>query len=177
MSITFLLVVPYSYITLSAAPHQLTGSFQENHLVGLLAKEKAEDFEREEEEITHEQIASVMRDFMDKLVQDVHDDYRVKDFDTMSDLKGDFTSISSEKVTNKFVDFYYEEKGDGLYIVPTSTPPWFEEENEYEVTETSDQTFKVEQNNQSEFYGEYTIVFEIQLNDGNQPFIIDVHYI
>ncbi len=158
---------------------QISVNEHENHR--LMDKQVNEfeiiDEDEEMNDLTDELIKDITTQFMDRLVQDVDNQYRVLNYKTIAQFKSSLTSFASDKVIDQFVDFYYYEKDGQLYIVPTSTPPWFDKANDYEVKRVEDNIFEVKQRNESEFHGDYTIVFLIRLNEADEPFIIDVNYL
>src|SRR5690625_4160226 len=151
------------------ANHQV----MDKHVTEIVVNDESEEVK----DLSKDKIEKVTTQFIDHLVQEVDDEYRVLNYKTIHELKNSISSLASEKVVNQFVDFYYYEKEGQLYIVPTSTPPWFEPENDYKVKRVEENIFEVEQANQSEYHGDYTIVFLIRLNEADEPFIIDVNYL
>ncbi|RCW66913.1 hypothetical protein [Saliterribacillus persicus] len=133
-------------------------------------KEKANDdielLAEEKTELTHEEIVSLTDQFMDHLVQDTNESYKVTQYKTKDELIQSFSDIATQNAVQPYIDFYYEEKEDGLYIIPTSTPPWFINDQEYEIIEVDEETKKVVQSNQSEMYGDYQISIEFIYEDG-----------
>ncbi|WP_017187436.1 hypothetical protein [Alkalibacillus haloalkaliphilus] len=178
LSIIALLVVtiPFSYNQLNAEHGSLVVSDQQNHFSLTQNKNQMSITTEAEHELSHEDIVSVMDQFMDQLVQETAEDYRVLNYDTMEQLKESFSDFASSHVTDQFVDYYYEEQNDGLYIIPTATPPWFIDGVDYEKVEVEQGHYLIKQNNETEFDGEYTIVIELQLKDGGQPYIMDIQY-
>lgn len=114
--------------------------------------------------ITHEEIVGLTDKFMEQLVQEIDEDYRVVHFDTKEALEASFDHIAKREVTAEYVDFYYEETADGLYILPTETPPWFIKENDYNVIQLKKDQVEVIQENQTDLYGAYTITYEFSFD-------------
>ncbi|MFC4558600.1 hypothetical protein ACFO3D_10310 [Virgibacillus kekensis] len=125
--------------------------------------------------LTHEQIVSLTGGFMDTLVQEIDNQNRVKNFNTKSELLNAFKSITTKEVASKYVDFYFIERANGLFIKPTETPPWFNAANSYEKVEESKNTVTVKQHNVTDLYGSYTINFEFT-RTGKQWKITDIAY-
>lgn len=113
-----------------------------------------------EQTITHDKIVNLTDQFMDRLVQEINEDYKVIHFDTKEALKSSFDTIANRDVTSEYIDFYYEEKVDGLYILPTEIPPWFIEKNHYDVIQLNGNQVKVIQENETDLYGDYIITYE-----------------
>src|SRR5690625_5725860 len=84
--------------------------------------------------LSHKQIVALTDQFMDTLVQKTEDN-KVINFDTKEKLLHAFDDIATKKVASTYVDYYYYEEADGLYMIPTETPPWFNKENDYNVVQ------------------------------------------
>ncbi len=117
--------------------------------------------------ITHEEITELTKQFMDKLVQETDDDYKVLHFDTKEALEASFDNIAKRDVAVEYIDFYYEETANGLYILPTETPPWFIEKNDYDVIQSNHNQVEVVQENEADLYGQYTITYELSFDDND----------
>ncbi|MFC4404797.1 hypothetical protein [Gracilibacillus xinjiangensis] len=122
--------------------------------------------ESNESTITHEEIAAIMDKFMETLVQEVDDQYRVVQFDSKETLISEFEPIAAKEVVQPYIDYYFEEKDNKLYINPTETPAWFVEDNEYNKKEISDKKVEITQANVSDLYGPYTIKVLFEKNEG-----------
>src|SRR5699024_10292559 len=99
-----------------------------------------------------------MEAFIDILLQEIDDNYKVKGVSTKADLIERFNTITTDEVAWPYVEFYYHETEDGLYIVPTELPPWFIPGEPYELTELENGNILVEQENEVDLYGKYRIV-------------------
>ncbi|SDK08906.1 hypothetical protein [Sediminibacillus albus] len=121
--------------------------------------------ESQPEKLDHEHLTSVTKSFMDKLVQETTESFQVKNFDSKEELIDEFGTIASPSVAEKYIDVYYTEKADGLYLLPTETPPWFQSDSEYEMMDMENGKVKVIQENQTELYGSYKIELELTFTD------------
>ncbi|UJL45128.1 hypothetical protein KFZ58_11950 [Virgibacillus sp. NKC19-16] len=121
---------------------------------------EAEEDQQKEEHITHEEVISLTGEFMDILVQEADENYKVVNYDTKDELLNAFEQVTTRETAKIYVDYFYREEADGLYILPTETPPWFMEENEYDMVQLDNKQVKVVQENQSFFYDEYEIEIE-----------------
>jgi hypothetical protein len=116
--------------------------------------------------ITHDEIVDLTDGFMTMLVQNTDNYGKVKTYNNKASFIQDFKTITTEEVVQPYIDYYYEEEIDGLYIIPTETPPWFDEQNVYDVVQLEKDKILVKQNNQSELFGEYGI--DIEMTFANQ---------
>jgi len=117
-------------------------------------------------DISHEEIVTLTDQFMDTLVQAVDDDYKVIHFDHIDDLVDELASISTHEIAQTFIGYYYKDKNDGLYIIPTETPPWFMADQPYDVVQLNQDQVQLAQTNETDFYGTYTIELELTYQDG-----------
>ncbi|WP_153465244.1 hypothetical protein [Sediminibacillus terrae] len=124
-----------------------------------------EDEPTKESTPTHEELVSVTETFIDLLVQETDDNYRVTNYHSIDEITDAFTKVATPSAAKKYIDYYYEEKGDGLYLLPAETPPWFQSESEYEMIESGDGTVKVIQDNQTDLHGSYTLELELTYDD------------
>ncbi|MBY7143931.1 hypothetical protein KFZ56_12915 [Virgibacillus sp. NKC19-3] len=120
----------------------------------------AEEDQQKEEHIPHEAVISLTDAFMEMLVQDVDENYKVVNYDTKEELLQAFEDVTTRETAKPYVDYFYREEADGLYILPTETPPWFMEENAYDMIQLNETQVKLIQENQSFFYDEYEIEIE-----------------
>jgi len=139
----------------------LTSLFVYKNLVPFVFAEGGEVLEQSiTEELTHEQIVYLTDQFMDILVQDVDEAYRVDTIKSKEQLYSEFEEVALREAASEYVDFYYKEKPDGLYLTPTELPPWFIKKNNYDRIKVDENTVKIEQNNELDLYGNYTIEIE-----------------
>ncbi|WP_051189113.1 hypothetical protein [Halalkalibacillus halophilus] len=176
-----IIALPLTYVSANSTSEQLNAQTNNSHQFQLQNKNVQalslmQVEVNEEEQLSHEQIVNVTNEFMDLLVQDTNDQYQVTNYDTLEELKEAFDTVADRAITDEYVDFFYKEEEDGLYIVPTQTPPWFDESVDYEVTDLGNQTYQVTQSNETDLYGDYTINLEIELNDNNDAIIMGVQY-
>ncbi|WP_085991500.1 hypothetical protein [Oceanobacillus senegalensis] len=133
---------------------------QEKHHPSASTVLDKKDAATQEKELRHEDIISLTKEFMDILIQESGENYKVKGFQTEEQILKELDKITTRQVAEAYVPYYYEEKTDGLYIVPTETPPWFIPKNSYEMKQVSDVQTKITQHNRTELDGDYTIEIE-----------------
>ncbi|RLL46468.1 hypothetical protein D8M04_04480 [Oceanobacillus piezotolerans] len=117
-------------------------------------------------ELTHEELIYAIEGFMNTLVQDIDENYKAVRFQTKDELLTEFEKVTTKEVAEPYVDFYYREEEDGIYMLPTETPPWFVKDNEYETEKIDEQRVKIIQNNNTVIDGAYTIELELAYSDG-----------
>ncbi|QDP40931.1 hypothetical protein [Radiobacillus deserti] len=119
----------------------------------------------DEQTWNEEELVRITDAFMDKLVQDIDHNNKVRNMETKEELIAEFSSIATEEVAKKYIEVYYIEKEDGLYVNPTETPPWFNKNNSYKEWKKED-TILIQQTNRSDLYGSYKVEFEFENDDG-----------
>ncbi|WP_053218821.1 hypothetical protein [Virgibacillus senegalensis] len=128
-------------------------------------KSSGSDHEAKKRTPSHEELVSVTETFIDLLVQETEENYRVTAYSSIDELTEAFSRVATPDAVKKYIDYYYTEKEDGLYLLPAETPPWFQSEAEYEMIETGDGTVKVIQDNQTDLQGSYTLELELTFDD------------
>ncbi len=122
------------------------------------AEQQHNQFAETNKKLTHKQVVAVTDEFMNTLVQDVDANYKVTNYKTKKALLTAFEEVTIRDIATDYIDYYYDEKADGLYIVPTETPPWFMKENPYTRKQTDKNKAQVKQTNNAYMYGTYTII-------------------
>ncbi|MEN1970295.1 hypothetical protein WMZ97_19760 [Lentibacillus sp. N15] len=111
-------------------------------------------------ELTKDMVKEKTRQFMEILVQDIDQNNKVKHVTSKKELIQSFNNIASYEIAKTFVDTYYEERDDGLYVIPTETPAWVDENNNLHMVQLEDNQVKAVQHNHSDLHGWYTIEVE-----------------
>ncbi|SEO72350.1 hypothetical protein SAMN04488134_111117 [Amphibacillus marinus] len=103
--------------------------------------------------------------FIETLVQEINEDYSVINYSSKEQLYELFDGIATRESVKPYLDFYYQELDDSIYILPTELPPWFVVGVPYEVTESANGTFVVFQETVTDLHGPYKIEIEFAYND------------
>lgn len=115
--------------------------------------------------LTHQEIVRLTEGFMSILVQETDLNGKVVHLNTLNELYKEFESVATKEAVKPYIEFYYTEEKDGLYLLPTETPPWFIPENNYEINQINDSKVIITQQNKVDLYGEYTIEIEFIYSD------------
>ncbi|KGX86777.1 hypothetical protein [Pontibacillus litoralis] len=139
--------------------------------------QKSNEMSREisDVELTNDEVARIAEQFMEKLVQETDRQGKVVNFDTKQQLIQSFHTLTHTDVAKEYVDFYYKEYNNGLYIIPTETPPWFQPSNAFQTKTLANGNVQVVQHNQSDLYGDYTIALQFGYED-NQWKIVNIQH-
>lgn len=132
--------------------------------------------EEKQTELSHETIVELTDKFMQTLVQEIDGDNKIIHYQTKEELIQAFEKITTKEVALPYVEYYYQEKQDGLYIVPTETPPWFQKENNYERTRLDGNIVEISQQNQTDLYGNYMINIQFK-KINNQWKIVKISHV
>lgn len=149
-------VLPLFLFSLQTSSVQVASAVQNN------TSESENELLNKETELTKEKLISITDQFMDMLVQETDQSYKVKAYNTKKELLNDFQSVSTIETAKEYVDFYYKEKEEDLYIVPTSRPPWFQNENNYALEQLSKNHVRIVQENESDLHGNYKLTLELK---------------
>ncbi|UOQ85354.1 hypothetical protein [Gracilibacillus salinarum] len=161
---TVLVLFSFAVVTMSQTSTEKTYA-EENQVNTEEVTGEKQNVSNEQKEISHDKIVALTDKFMELLVQDIDDQYKVINYQTKEELMKAFEPYVTKEAVQPYIDYYYEEEKNGLYIVPTETPPWFDKSNDYEK-QTKDNQVIVTQQNQNALYGEYTISLTFEkIND------------
>jgi|SRR5690625_4422022 len=153
-------IIGILFITFCAQPVLIFAGF-DNQDSDKLSKES----EISRKMISHEQISTLTNKFMDMIVQDIEEDYKVVHYTSKEGLLDDFQKVATREAAAEYVEFYFEERENGLYIIPTETPPWFVPDNSYDVIQLGNNQVMIKQVNQSPLYGKYSIQFDFTYSE------------
>ncbi|MEN2768321.1 hypothetical protein [Ornithinibacillus xuwenensis] len=165
--LVLLLVGSYMFFALilpSPAEHNTLAKEQQVQQVSVDVSDDTTQ-EKVERKITQQEIVQLTDAFMNTILQDIDMNYRVENHSSKESLFHEFEKITTKKVAKPYVDYYFYEENDGLYIVPTETPPWFIKQNDYDVVQLDRNKVLVTQENKSGPYGHYTIGLEFTFDD------------
>jgi hypothetical protein len=126
--------------------------------------------------LTHQMIVDKMEEVIRHLVQPTNEQYQVLHYHNKEELIKSFRPYTSLSLAKKLVDLYYKERDKKLYIIPTETPPWFEESNDYQLNEIDHDIKQIIQTNKSDMYGTYTIKVEFTYTNKHGWIINEVEY-
>lgn len=116
-------------------------------------------------------VEDLINEFSDRLIVDTDDDYRVKDFKSKEELINNLSEIMNKEVAKDYVDIFYREDTDGVYLVPTEGPLLLNFDLPYELNKKDDTTYYAVQENETVLHGKYklTILFKYS----NEKWIIE----
>lgn len=122
--------------------------------------------EAEERQPNKEEVIRVMNGLEAALKQDADDSYKLENYATEQELTEAFEAYVTPELAAAYVDYYFRTEADGVYVIPTHTEPWFQEENEYDMINISKHTVQLIQENENDMAGSYTLVVEMVLQNG-----------
>ncbi|MGP4072966.1 hypothetical protein ACTWQB_10490 [Piscibacillus sp. B03] len=170
-----LITIPYSLSDINAESSSYNSEDFSKHVVSSKVTGQA-DWTSEQAELSNEDINQVLNQFMDQLVQETDDQWKVLNYQSLEEYKSSFDQIAERKVVDYFVDEIYYEEGQTLYLKGMDTPPWFDSDQDFNKEQLDDETYRITQDNESDFYGNYRIVIDLKLNENGEPYIINVQY-
>ncbi|WP_077327657.1 hypothetical protein [Virgibacillus siamensis] len=179
--ITGAIVLPLLFLIQTAHVQTVTAhEYSDNPKASRTSVEKVQAFQNSEKDSQHKKISqsenmkklsdqkviSMTNQFMNILIQDLDKHNKVIHFDSKEALLNKFETVTTREVALKYVDFYFKEKADGLYVVPTERPSWFQEQNDYDMIRKDKNVVQVVQHNKNDLYGSYTVKFEFTYSGG-----------
>lgn len=149
-------------------------------LTGLTAcnqDESAEETETETEEesgeqandvLDEEQAKQTIKDFREvfmKVINNIENDGEVKNYQSKEEVKEEFTKYMSDQQADTFLESYFEERNEKLYVIATEAPFWIEEEKDFKLEHITEEQYKITQEIKNELAGHQRVTYLIQLRD------------
>jgi hydroxymethylpyrimidine pyrophosphatase-like HAD family hydrolase len=132
---------------------------------GVIQEETENGQETNMKALDHEQIVQLTDRFMELILQDIDGENKVLNYQSKEELMKAFEKISSREAAEPYVNYYFHEKQDGMYILPTEAPSWFMEDNEYDMIQIAENKMKLTQDNFMHIFGAYRIEIEFTFED------------
>ncbi|MGP4079001.1 hypothetical protein ACTWQL_03735 [Pseudalkalibacillus sp. R45] len=92
---------------------------------------------------------------------------KVKNFDSKQELIMYLNRYASENVASLYVEDLFEEKEDGLYIIPMCSPAWVTKNEPFTLVKINEERYQLNQTNTSDMHGHYTIQLTFTLENDN----------
>ncbi|MFS0559562.1 hypothetical protein AB1K91_02365 [Terribacillus sp. 179-K 1B1 HS] len=153
IGVIIMLLVPFAFAL----------SYQSDNITAVTAEKS--QFPAKQE-LDNAQIEQLTSSFMDKVTQETDENYKVLNYNSKEELLKSFDEVATRDVSESIVDFYFSEEADGLYILPTETPAWFDPDNSYKVETDSDKYVTITQSNTDDLHGNYTIEIKFLYDGG-----------
>lgn len=109
-------------------------------------------------EFTKEDAISIEDDFMARLFPEKSDEGLIEKFKTKDELVKSVSKRSEEYLAKSFVDTYYEESEDGLYIRPMDGPVRILKDEPMKLDKISKEEYELVQEGNSDLRGRYTFI-------------------
>jgi LAS superfamily LD-carboxypeptidase LdcB len=106
--------------------------------------------------LTKEEVERLNKQFREKIIQEVDHNLKVKNFKNKEELVQMLSEIANKELVQEYVDLYYVEKDDQLYITPTDGPVTLNENSPYELKQNEKGKYYVSQKHTNELVGEYS---------------------
>ncbi|MGM7701492.1 M15 family metallopeptidase [Pseudalkalibacillus sp. Hm43] len=118
-----------------------------------------------EDPIKEPAYAKIESSFKDLLMQETNAQQRVKAFSDKESLIQHLEAIVAKDVAEHYVDQYFEEKNDDLYLKKQDAPVWLNTDEEFEEKQQSETTYVVIQTTQNQLRGKYTLKITYQYTE------------
>lgn len=103
--------------------------------------------------------------FKERLIVETDNQSKVKDFYTKEALVEHLETILATDLAKGYVDRYYHEENDGLYLETQDSPVWLDTEDEFESTKQSEKEYRVVQQGENQLLGEYELMITYQYKE------------
>ncbi|MDL4841854.1 ribonuclease E domain-containing protein [Aquibacillus rhizosphaerae] len=124
-------------------------------------------FDKERAEV----VLTDYKEAFNKIINNTTDNQMLLEFGTKQDLVEHFKDFMSEDLAQSMTDTYFQEKQDGLYIVPMDAPIFLQEEEPFALSKPDDETATVVQERKNELMGHVKV--EYTLTKNNDSWVID----
>lgn len=123
--------------------------------------------------LTKEKAINIENKFFDMIFdpETVEKSNEVKDYNTKKELISDASTIAEKKLVEDYVDNFYREENNKLYIIPKGGPARIIKESPYKIKKINDTTYEAIQNEQDQMRGKYKLTVEFKYLDGKWKII------
>lgn len=115
-------------------------------------------------ELTEERAKELISE-LERRIVDIRttDDGKVMKFDSKEELITHVSEIAKQDLANKLVSDLFENRDEGLYIIPKDYPPFLIPSKNYSFEQVEEGKYQLIQKNSTEIHGEYklTITYEL----------------
>ncbi|MCD8508591.1 MAG: hypothetical protein LRY73_00875 [Bacillus sp. (in: Bacteria)] len=137
--------------------------------------ETKEDNDKEEtkendDTIPNPDAENVLRDYRETteaIFESREDDLRIPGFDSKRDMVEHVNSVMSLEHGRWFAETYFEEREDGLFVIPMDGLVYLVEDEAYDVEQLSEREYQVIQERDSEMLGHIKMIYQLVYDGEN----------
>ncbi|MDQ0257750.1 hypothetical protein J2S74_005212 [Evansella vedderi] len=118
-------------------------------------------------ELNEEDVLIEYRKTTEAIFERRKDDLRIPDIDSKQEMVEYVNSVMSVELGRWFAETYFEEREDGLYVIPKDGLTYLEEDEPYEVEQVSESVYRVIQERDTDMLGHIKIIFNLAYNGEN----------
>lgn len=134
--------------------------------------DEEQDIKSDTSNLTKEDALSLEEEYMNRILPPREDgSQKVKDYDTKEELIDHISEIANRDLVIQFVDNYYNEKSDGLYIIAKDGPTTIYEDKPYDLKQVTDEKYNLIQEAEDNLRGKYK--FTVEITRENERWIIN----
>lgn len=117
-------------------------------------------------ELTKEKAIEIEDEFINRLFVDRNDDEKVKNYNNKNELINHLSEIAKKDIAKSYINNYYKEKEDGLYIIPKDGPTRIYKDKSYKLEKIDDKNYELIQEAEDQLRGKYkfTVKFTYEEN-------------
>ncbi len=120
-----------------------------------------------EGEITLEQALEVEDEFQEILFPERTEEGLVKSFKTKKQLFSDLNKVADREIASIYIDTYYEERENLLYVRATEGPLTIDTDQPLEMEKLNDGEYQIVQNGENDLRGKYKFTIKFRNRDGH----------
>ncbi|WP_125907814.1 hypothetical protein [Bacillus sp. HMF5848] len=128
------------------------------------------DKTNEDNTLTNETVINILPNLEKRfmtVVQSADENGKISNFSTIEELTRHFSEIMSQQVARAYATTYFQEKGDGLYVIAMDAPTWFKADEPFEISQEKGGTYTVIQEQQNEMIGHVKMYYTLVNTNGN----------
>ncbi|WP_163536189.1 hypothetical protein [Gracilibacillus sp. YIM 98692] len=125
-------------------------------------------------EMTESDALALMESYKETVVslfKESAEDHKIESFQSKEEVTQHFQTVMSADLAEWMTDTYFEEKEDGLYVIPKDGPTWLDTEKAFTVETVSDKHVKIIQERNNELVGHGIFTYHAKYLD--EKWIVD----
>lgn len=116
-------------------------------------------------ELTKKKAIEIEDEFMNRLLVDKSDNGKIKDYNNKNELINHLSEITKKDIAKSYINNYYKEKEDGLYIIPKDGPTRIYKDKSYRLEKIDDQNYELIQEAEDQLRGKYKFTVKFTYKD------------
>lgn len=115
-------------------------------------------------------VEELEQQFVDLIYQETAEDQEVQNYDALGALKQDLQGIMMAPLADHYLEEFFYEENDNLYLTARDGPIQLNTEEDYQLEQVNDTTYKLTQTSSNELHGDYTLTITYSYEAGRWVF-------